>query len=77
MIFILQMREQRLLRMQLELRSQHHEHFPTFLLSRTTYKVTIFVSSHSGSADTNLTIIHGDTGLVPGLNQWVKDLALP
>ena len=33
-------------------------------------------SSHRGSVETNLTSIHEDTGLVPGLAQWVKDLAL-
>ena len=25
----------------------------------------------------NLTCTHEDTGLIPGLTQWVKDLALP
>ena len=25
----------------------------------------------------NLTNIHEDVGLIPGLTQWVKDLALP
>ena len=25
----------------------------------------------------NLTRIHEDTGLIPGLDQWVKDLVLP
>ena len=34
-------------------------------------------SSHCGSVVTNPTNIHEDTGLIPSLAQWVKDLALP
>ena len=34
-------------------------------------------SSHCGSVEMNLTCIHEDTGLIPGLDQWVKDLASP
>ena len=34
-------------------------------------------SSHCGAAETNLTMKHEIAGLVPGLYQWIKDLALP
>ena len=33
-------------------------------------------SSRHGSAITNLTSVHEDVSLIPGLAQWVKDLAL-
>ena len=34
------------------------------------------VSSYGGSAVTNLPRIHEDEGSIPGLTQWVKNLAL-
>ena len=34
-------------------------------------------SSYHGSAEMNPTSIHEDEGLIPGPDQWVKDLALP
>ena len=35
-----------------------------------------FWSSHCGSVERNLTSIHENTGSIPGLAQWVKDLVL-
>ena len=32
----------------------------------------IIGSSHHGSVEMNLTSIHEDAGLIPGLDQWVK-----
>ena len=37
----------------------------------------IFRSSHHGSVETNLSSIHEDAGLIPGLYRWFKDLMLP
>ena len=34
-------------------------------------------SSRCGTVETNLTRSHEVVGLIPGLNEWVKDLALP
>ena len=34
-------------------------------------------NSYHGSVVTILTSIHEDTGLIPGLAQWVKDPSLP
>ena len=38
---------------------------------------TSFRSSHCDAAETNLTRNHEIAGSIPGLAQWVKDLALP
>ena len=38
---------------------------------------SMFWSSRRGSVEMNLTSILEDAGLIPGLDQWVKDLLLP
>ena len=48
------------------------------LISKIIWKIEISTgSSHRGSAVMNPTSIHEDAGLIPGLAQWVKDLAFP
>ena len=39
-------------------------------------KVVVLESSHLGAAETNLTSIHEDAGLIPGLTQCVGALVL-
>ena len=40
------------------------------------FKIDSQGSSHCGSVEMSPTSIHEDVGSIPGLTQWVKDLAL-
>ena len=40
------------------------------------YLLKSYPRSYCGTAEVNLTSIYENTGLIPGLAQWVKDLAL-
>ena len=44
--------------------------------TRNNLKVHDWGSSCRGSAETNLPTVHQDPGSIPGLAQWVEDLAL-
>ena len=45
--------------------------------NHTKIKKTTYRSSHQGAAEMNSTRNHEVVGSIPGLAQWVKDLALP
>ena len=48
-----------------------------FIIRLSQCKSFTFRSSHRGSAVMNPASIHEDEASIPGLTQWVKDLALP
>ena len=57
---------------ELYMRMLYHPHLHQIFGFKNLYR-----SSRSGSIVTNLTTILEDAGLIPGLAQWIKGLALP
>ena len=56
---------------------EDNKEYPVNYMYKITFKSPILGSSCCGAAETNLTSIHEDVGLIPGLIQWVRDPALP
>ena len=70
--FIIHNGQNRSINLKMASQLNNHTLYPTYSFKKWRLSLVYNRSSHHGSAEMNLTNIHEDEGLIPGLAQWDK-----